>query len=252
MQVAARRLSDSSPRLGHIPARDRLIVALDVPTVEEAQDVVNQLGEAVSFYKIGMQLQFAGGLDFTKRLIEQGKKVFLDSKLLDIDQTITSAVRNIAAMGVTFLTVHGNGKTIKAAMEGRGNASLQILSVTVLTNLDAFDIQDFGFDCNVEELVLKRAQKAIEAGADGVIASGAEAASIRSIAGEKLKIVTPGIRWDGAEMDDQKRTATPFHAVASGADYIVVGRPILRASDRRDAVEKMVAEIANGLSASNR
>lgn len=249
MTAVARMVDTTVPDSRAIPARDRLIVALDVPTVEEAQKAVDEIGDAVDFYKIGMQLQFAGGLSLARELVQNGKKVFLDSKLLDIDQTVTSAVHSIAGMGVTFLTVHGNGKTIRAAMAGRGDSDLRILSVTVLTNLDAYDIQDFGFDCNVEELVLSRAKKALEAGADGVIASGAEAKAIRKIAGHKLTIVTPGIRPDGADVDDQKRIVTPSEAISEGADYLVVGRPIMRSPNRREAAQEIVSQIDAALEA---
>lgn len=232
-----------------IPTEERLIVALDVPTVEEAKTVVERLGASVLFYKIGLQLQFAGGLSMADGLIAKGKKVFLDSKILDIDQTVTGAVANVANMGVSFLTVHGNGSTIRAALEGRKNHDLKILSVTVLTSLDAFDMQDLGLSCTVPELVMHRARKALEAGCDGVIASGQEARAIRQMAGDKLLIVTPGIRSDGISKDDQKRTATPKEAVAAGADYLVVGRQILKAQNPGAEAERILHEIEAGLGA---
>ena len=212
-----------------IPLAERLIVALDVPTIDEARAVVQTLGDTVQFYKIGLQLQMAGGLLLAKKFTAAGKKVFLDSKIFDIDETVTGAVERVANMGVNSLTVHGNGPTIRAAMKGRGDSNLKILSVTVLTSLDAHDIRDLGYPCSVEELVMRRAQSALDAGCDGVIASGKEARQIRDIAGEHLLIVTPGIRSEGVSADDQKRPATPAGAVSAGADYIVVGRQILKA-----------------------
>jgi orotidine-5'-phosphate decarboxylase len=232
--------------------RERLIVALDVPTVEEAEDIVDELGDSVAFYKIGMQLQFAGGLALADRLIhERKKKVFLDSKLLDISNTITSAVRSIAKLGVSFLTVHGNAKVIRAAIEGRGTSDLKILSVTYLTNLDHFDLMDLGVvDATadtVKQYVLRRARSAVAAGADGVIASGLEAADIRAMAGESLKIITPGIRENGAPLDDQRRIMSAYNAIRSGADYLVVGRPITRSPDKKAAADRMVQEISSAL-----
>lgn len=238
-----------------VPDRERLIVALDVPSVSEARAIVEELGDTVTFYKIGMQLQFAGGLALADELIHQrGKKVFLDSKLLDIGNTITSAVQSIAKMGVSFLTVHGTGKIIKAAIEGRGSSDLKILSVTYLTSLDHFDLQDLGIadadsgQDSVRRYVLRRAKSALDAGADGVIASGIEAAEIRAMAGERLKIITPGIREDGAPIDDQKRVMSAFDAIKNGADYLVVGRPITRSPNKKAAAEKMIHDISDALS----
>ncbi len=237
-----------------IPISERLIVALDVPTTERAIEIVEELGTEVSFYKIGMQLQFAGGIQLADTLIKKhGKKVFLDSKLLDIGQTIESAVRNIADMGVSFLTVHGNGKVIRAAISGRGDSELKILSVTFLTNLDANDLADMGYynavddPRSVEKFVISRAQRAIEAGADGVISSGEEASEIREMAGPNLKIVTPGIRRNGDEIHDQSRITTPFDAITSGADYLVVGRSITTAKDMLAAAEDFNAQIAQAV-----
>jgi orotidine-5'-phosphate decarboxylase len=231
-----------------IPLEERLIVALDVPTVEQAYVIVQKIGSAASFYKIGLQLQFAGGIELAKRLISERKKVFLDSKILDIDQTVTNAVANIAKLGVSFLTVHGNGPTIRAAIEGRGNRDLKILSVTALTTLDAHDMADLGLSCSVEELVMMRAQKALSAGCDGVIASGQEARKIRAMAGNRLLILTPGVRSDGIPKDDQKRVATPREAIAAGADYLVVGREILRSADPAAAAQAILRQIESALS----
>jgi orotidine-5'-phosphate decarboxylase len=243
MSLALDYVESSAAKLMSLDPQDRLIVALDVPTVEEAREVVAQLDSAVTFYKIGMQLQFAGGIQLAQELIGQEKKIFLDSKLLDIDQTITSAVANIAKMGVTFLTVHGPARVVQAAVKGRANSHLKILSVTVLTSLDATDLADLGFECSVEELVLKRSRAALDAGADGVIASGQEANAIRKIAGNKLTIVTPGIRPDGSDVGDQKRAVTPAAAIRAGADYLVMGRPIVQAPNRRQAAEGVLEEI---------
>jgi orotidine-5'-phosphate decarboxylase len=232
---------------GEVPLNERLIVALDVPTVEEAREVVRELGTRVSFYKVGMQLQFAGGLQFTSELIQEGKKVFLDSKLLDIEQTITNAVQNVAKMGVTFLTVHGERKAIEAAVRGRGSSNLKVLAVTFLTNLDERDLRDLHFPGSIEQFVLFRARLAVNAGADGVIASGQETSEIRKMAGNKLTIVVPGIRPAWSTADDQRRPVTPYEAITSGADYLVVGRPILNASSKIKAAGQIFSEIEKGL-----
>ncbi|SRR6266566_979240 len=238
------------PHLTHrseIPPEDRLIVALDVPTVAEAREVVHDLGDRISFYKIGAQLQLAGGVQLASDLISEGKKIFLDSKLWDIEQTITSTVQTAAKMRVTFLTVHGERKVIEAAVRGRGSSNLKILAVTFLTNLDEHDLKDLHFSGSVEEFVKFRTQLAITAGADGVIASGQEAARIREIAKNKLTIVTPGIRPKGSPTNDQRRAVTPLEAIKSGADYLVVGRPILTASSKIGAADSIIKEIEKGL-----
>ncbi len=226
------------------PLDERLIVALDLPTVDEASALVSTLGDGVAFYKIGLMLQYIGGLDLARALVAQGKKVFLDSKIMDIDQTVTGAVARVAEMGVSFLTVHGSGSVIRAAIEGRGASALKILTVTVLTSFDAQDMRDLGYECSVEDLVLLRAGKTLEAGGDGVIASAHEAARIRETAGERLLIVTPGIRSAGTSRDDQKRTATPAGAIAAGADYLVVGRQISRADDPKAEAARILDEMA--------
>lgn len=225
------------------PIEERLIVALDVPSVGEARAVVDEIGDAVCFYKIGMQLQFANGLQLAEQMVAEGKKVFLDAKLFDIDATIEKAVASVAKMGASFLTVHGNEPTIRAAVRGRGDADLKILSVTVLTSLDHHDIQALGFPCDVRELTLHRATKAAEAGADGVIASGLEVAEIKQLADQDLLIVTPGIRSAGVSSDDQKRVVTPEMAIMAGADYLVMGRQIVAATDRRGAALAAMAEM---------
>jgi orotidine-5'-phosphate decarboxylase len=231
-----------------IKLEDRLIVALDVPTVENAKRLVATLGSAVGFYKIGLQLQFAGGVELARELVQQGKKVFLDAKLHDIDQTVQNAVENIVKLGVTFLTVHGNTPTVKAAIAGRGSdKALKIFAVTALTSLDARDLADMGVGWSVEEYVLRRADQVLAAGADGVIASGHEAGKIRARAGEQLLIITPGIRSEGVAVDDQKRVTTPAQAIAAGSDYLVMGREILRAPNPAQKAEEVLRQIETAL-----
>ncbi len=218
--------------MSSITTKDRLIVALDMPTVEEAQRLVVKLGHEVTFYKIGLELIFAGGLELARALKAEGKRVFLDMKLLDIGNTVERAVANATELGVDFLTVHGHdAKTLRAAVAGRGKSHLKLLAVTVLTNLTSDDLRQQGSLLAPSDLVLRRAQLARESGVDGVIASGQEAARIRGAAGPGFLIVTPGIRLTGSATDDQERIATPDHAIAAGADYIVVGRPITQADD---------------------
>ncbi len=225
-------------------AREKLIVALDVPTVAAAEEMVARLGTEVGFYKVGMQLQFAGGLAFAERLAASGKRVFLDVKLLDIDNTVARAVENIRRMGMTFVTLHAYPKTMRAAVAARGDAALKLLGVTVLTSLDEADLAAAGYAGGVTDLVLSRAEDAAAAGMDGVVASPAEAAAIRARVGRRLVIVTPGIRPAGSDRGDQKRVATPAEAIRAGADFLVVGRPILEAADPGAAAAACVAEIA--------
>ena len=226
-----------------IPLQDRLIVALDLPAVDEARALAAKLGGAVGFYKIGLQLIYAGGIALARELAGQGKKIFLDAKLLDIDQTVTSATESIARLGLDFLTVHALAPTLRAAAKGRGTSKLKLLGVTVLTSQGPEDMAELGTRFSVEEMVLRRAQATIGAGCDGVIASGLEARAIRAMAGEKLLIVTPGIRSAGSSHDDQKRAATPRDAIAAGSDYLVVGREILRAENPGLAAENILREI---------
>lgn len=233
-----------------IAERDRLIVALDFGTVTEAQDLVTALGDTVNFYKIGLTLQYSGGLDYAKVLIDQGKKVFLDSKIYDIDVQVRGAVTSIDRMGVDFLTVHGSKAILNDAVQGRlAGSKLKIFVVTVLTSLDEQDLRDLGYLCSVEELVTYRTKIAREAGCDGVIASGLEAAAIKAQYGDTLLIATPAIRSPGAHHDDQKRVATPYDAVVNGADYLVVGRPIRSDHDPRAAAETIRREIGRALDA---
>jgi orotidine-5'-phosphate decarboxylase len=224
-------------------ARDRLIVALDLSSVEQAQAMVARLGDAVSFYKIGYQLAFAGGLEYAPRLVDAGKRVFLDLKLHDIGNTVAQGVKSVAKSGATFLTVHAYPQTMHAAIDARAG-NLRILAVTVLTSYADADLAAAGYDFAVGELVAERAAQARDIGVDGLVCSGEEASSVRAIVGTKLALVTPGIRPAGAEAGDQKRIMTPAAAIAAGADYLVVGRPIVAASDPKAAADAIVAEIA--------
>ena len=224
-------------------ARDRLILALDVPSISDAERLVAALGDAVSFYKIGMQLAFAGGLELVGRLAAQGKRVFLDMKLLDIDNTIEGGVRSIAAIGATFTTIHAYPQAMRAAVAARGGERLGLLGVTVLTSMDDGDLAEAGYARKAAELVADRARAARAAGMDGLVCSPQEAAQVRSIVGPDLLIVTPGVRPAGAASADQKRIMSPGEAIAAGADYLVVGRPVSQAGDPRGAAEAIVAEI---------
>jgi orotidine-5'-phosphate decarboxylase len=225
-------------------ARERLIVALDLPSVKAAEDLVARLGDAVSFYKIGYQLAFAGGLPFAAGLIAAGKQVFLDLKLHDIGNTVQKGVESVAQMGATFLTVHGFPQTMKAAVEGKRGSNLRILAVTVLTSYDDADLAAAGYGKGVAELAALRAQQAREIGVDGLVCSAEEATNLRKFAGPDMVLVTPGIRPLGSAVGDQKRVMGPARAIRSGADYLVVGRPITEAADPRQAAEAIVAEIA--------
>lgn len=225
-------------------ARDRLIVALDMPSIDEATRLVAKLGDSVTFYKVGLELVFAGGLELAQSLKHSGKHVFLDMKLLDIAHTVERAVANASELGLDFLTVHGHDlKTLKAAVAGRGSSKLKLLAVTVLTNLGQDDLHLHGTSMSPADLVLRRAKMAREAGFDGVIASGQEAAKIREAVGPGFLIVTPGIRLMGSSMDDQERVTTPESAIGAGADYIVVGRPITQSGDPKVAAESFVHHI---------
>jgi len=230
--------------MSHISAKDRLIVALDMPTLEEAERLVATLGQSVAFYKVGLELLFAGGLELARALKADGKRVFLDMKLLDIGNTMEQAMANATEFGVDFLTVHGHDlKTMRAAVTGRGKSRLKLLAVTVLTNLTAEDLKQQGSSLPPSELVLMRARLAHESGFDGVVASGQEAARIRAATEPGFLIVTPGIRLTGSTSDDQERITIPDHAIAAGADYIVVGRPITQADDPRAVAETFIHHI---------
>jgi orotidine-5'-phosphate decarboxylase len=227
-----------------IPVHDRLIVALDVADAAAARALVTQLGDAVSFYKIGLELFMAGGyFELLQWLTAQGKKVFVDLKFFDVPETVRSAVRALAGSGATFATVHGNQAIMEAAVRDKG--SLKILAVTVLTSLDRGDLDDLGFACDVEKLVLSRARRAFEAGCDGVVSSGLEAPKLREFIDHRLLVVCPGIRpVENKPVDDQKRTVDVAQAFANGADYIVVGRPIRDAGDPRAAAAAIQSTIA--------
>jgi orotidine-5'-phosphate decarboxylase len=227
-----------------ISPADRLIVALDVPQADAAKTVVRQLGSSVNFYKIGLELFMAGGyFELLEWLQKEGKKVFVDLKFFDVPETVRSAVRALAGSGATFATVHGNQAIMEAAAQDKGD--LKILAVTVLTSLDRGDLDDLGFACDVEHLVLSRARRALETGVDGIVSSGLEAPMIRRELGQRLLVVTPGIRpVENRPVDDQKRTVDVAQAFANGADYIVVGRPIRTAADPRAAAEAVQRTIA--------
>jgi orotidine-5'-phosphate decarboxylase len=226
-----------------IAPRDRLIVPLDLPDVASAEAMVARLGDSVSFYKIGYQLAYAGGLPMIGSLVRAGKKVFADLKLHDIGNTVARGVESVAKSGATFLTVHAYPQTMKAAVEGRAGSNLKILAVTVLTSYDDDDLHAAGYRLGVPDLVEARARQAQALGVDGLVCSPEEAASLRRIVGHQMNLVTPGIRPAGSATDDQKRIMTPSRAIAAGADYLVVGRPITGAADPKAAAEAIVAEI---------
>lgn len=221
----------------------RLIVGLDVPTVREAEAVVADLDGVVSFYKIGYQLAFAGGLDFARELASGGTSVFLDMKLLDIDNTVAKGVENIAKMGVSMLTLHAYPKAMRAAVQAARGSGLCLLGVTVLTSMDEQDLTDAGYEYDPHTLVLRRAEQTLTAGMGGIVCSADEAAAVRRIVGPRLAVVTPGIRPAGADHGDQKRVVTPAAAIRSGASHLVVARPIVQASDRRAAALAILAEM---------
>ncbi|HYC17964.1 MAG TPA: orotidine-5'-phosphate decarboxylase [Pseudolabrys sp.] len=226
-----------------LDARERLIVALDVPSVKAAEAMVARLGESVQFYKIGYQLAFAGGLPLVPGLVAAGKQVFLDLKLHDIANTVAKGVESVAQLGATFLTVHAYPQTMKAAVEGKRGSKLRILAVTVLTSYDDADLVAAGYELKVKELAAARAAQARDAGVDGLVCSAEEAAALRGIAGPGMVLVTPGIRPAGSASGDQKRIMTPARAISAGADYLVVGRPVIEAGDPKAAADAIVAEI---------
>ncbi len=232
----------------NIPPAERLIVALDLPDVTAAEKLVERLGGAASFYKVGYELALAkDGLAFADRLARAGKKVFLDLKLHDIGNTVSRAVERAAERGMTFLTVHAFPQTMRAAAAGRGKSKLKILAVTVLTSWDDKDLAEAGYTMSVSDLVLKKAGQAKEIGIDGIVASAAEAAMIRRRVGGETLIVTPGIRPAGFDSGDQKRTVTPKDAIQAGADYLVVGRPVTAAPDPAAAAKSIGGEISAAL-----
>src|SRR4030081_272292 len=230
-----------------IAPRDRLIVALDLPDVAAAEAMIARLGDSVTFYKIGYQLAYAGGLPPGRRFADSGKKVFVDLKLHDIGNTVARGVENVAKLGATFLTVHAYPQTMKAAVEGRAGSGLKILAVTVLTSYDDGDLHAAGYRLGVSDLVEARAQQAQVLGVDGLVCAPDEAAALRKIIGHQMNLVTPGIRPAGAATGDQKRIMTPGRAISAGADYLVVGRPVTEAADPRAAADAIQAEITPAL-----
>ena len=232
--------------MASVNARDRMILALDVPSGEEAERLMDRVGDAVRFVKIGLELYTAAGPAIVEQALTHGKRVFLDLKFLDIEETVRRATARVAAMGVDFLTIHANRKALAAAVDGRGarrEDGLKLLAVTVLTNFDANDLRDMGIQWTVADLVVARAKLAHEVGCDGVIASGEEPTAIRQRVGGGFLIVTPGIRPAGTGADDHARVTTPAQAITAGADYLVVGRPIRDADDPQAAAEEIVIEM---------
>jgi orotidine-5'-phosphate decarboxylase len=233
----------------NIDARERLIFALDLPSHKEALEMVEKLDDSVVFYKLGLELFMAGDyFNLIDTLINKGKKIFVDLKFFDIPKTVGSAVRQLRDKGASFATVHGNDNILQAAVEEKGD-TLKILAVTALTSLNRGDLDDLGFDCDVDKLVLSRAKRALQLGCDGVISSGREAKPLRESLGNKLLVITPGIRpVDNDEKgfpDDQKRSVTVENAFLNGADYIVVGRPIKNAADPHQAAQDIQNTISN-------
>jgi orotidine-5'-phosphate decarboxylase len=225
---------------------DRLIVALDVPSIGEARTLVSKLGGVVSFFKVGLWLQFAAGFDgLIDELIRREKRVFLDAKMFDIGETVKRGVARAAERGVSFVTVHGDGEIMRAAVEGRGNSQLKILAITVLTSVDQDGLRELGYLCSVDELIRLRVQRAIECGCDGIIAAPHDNPNeLRRLAGaQSLLIVTPGVRLAGTSADDHKRPGTPAQAIAAGADYLVVGRPIVKSDDPALAAARIIEDM---------
>ena len=230
-----------------IAPRDRLILPLDFPDVASAEAMVDRLGDSVTFYKIGYQLSYAGGLPLVQKLTAAGKKVFIDLKLHDIGNTVARGVESLSSLGATFLTVHAYPQTMQAAVEARGNSGPKILAVTVLTSYNEADVEEAGYRLTIADLVATRARQAKALGVDGIVCSPEEVAALRAIVGEAMSLVTPGIRPAGSASGDQKRIMTPARAIAAGADYLVVGRPIVEAADPKAAADLIQAEIAQAL-----
>jgi orotidine-5'-phosphate decarboxylase len=236
----------------HVSARERVIVALDLPSVAEAERLVTRIGDDISFYKVGYQLAYAGGLPFARALIESGKQVFLDLKLHDIGNTVGKGVESIARLGAAFLTVHAFPQTMRAALEARHGSSLKILAVTILTSWDDKDVAEAGFIGTAREQVQRKAAQARDLGIDGIVCSAEESALLRPLIGPGCLLVTPGIRPAGAEAGDQKRIMTPAAAIGAGSDYLVVGRPITAAPDPKAAASAIVSEVARTLEQGSR
>jgi orotidine-5'-phosphate decarboxylase len=225
-------------------ARSRLILALDVPTTNEARAMVGRLGDAVEYYKIGHQLAFCGGLDLARELKQQGKKVFLDLKLLDIDNTVAKGVESVARLGFDMLTIHAYPKAMQAAVAAAAGSSLCLLGVTVLTSMDDADLGEAGYALDAASLVRRRAEQAREAGMGGIVCSPQEASEMRGILGREMAVVTPGIRPAGSAQGDQKRIMTPKSAIDAGATHLVIGRPILEAADPAAAARAILGEMS--------
>jgi len=226
--------------------RNPIIVAVDVDSAGEARELVSKLGDHIGFYKVGMELYAAAGMDFVRELLGQGKQVFLDQKYYDIGETVKRAVRVAARSGVDLLTVHGSSQVMRAAREGRGDAKTKLLAVTVLTSFNQQDLADMGYDRGIADLVALRVRKAMEAGMDGLVCSPLDVAAVRAQAGTSAILVTPGVRSGGAAKGDQKRVATPAEAIANGADYVVMGRQITRAADPAAEAARVLEEISVG------
>jgi orotidine-5'-phosphate decarboxylase len=232
-----------------VKSHDPIIIALDFNSVADARMLVQQLGEEASFYKIGLELFTSAGPYFVRELVDAGKRVFLDLKFYDIGETVKRATDQVSRLGASFLTIHGSPQIMRAAHAGRESSKLKLLAVTVLTSLDDDDLMEAGYVCGVRDLASLVVRKALETGIDGVVASAREAVSIRTQAGRNLILVTPGVRSPGAATGDQKRTATPAEALEAGADYLVIGRQVTRASDPAAAVGQIREEITNALTA---
>ncbi len=223
--------------------KNPLIVALDFESAERARELVDRLGDAIPTYKVGLELYAAAGMGFVKELIGRGKDVFLDLKLYDIDETVKRTVARIAASGVRFTTVHARKPVMRAAVEGRGTSNLQLLGVTVLTSFDQNDLTEMGYSLSVADLVALRARQAVETGVGGIVCSPLEVAAVRKITGPGTVLVVPGVRSAGAAQGDQKRVATPAETMASGADYLVIGRQVTRADDPAAEARRIMEEI---------
>ncbi|MDC9701182.1 MAG: orotidine-5'-phosphate decarboxylase [Alphaproteobacteria bacterium] len=228
--------------------KDRLILALDLPSVNDARYLVDKIGETVSIYKIGYRLGYAaGGLELAQQLVEQGKQIFLDFKLHDIPQTVSQGIKSLSRTGASFLTVHAYPQTMRAAIKGRGAGDLTLLAVTALTSYDDTDAAEAGYALNIHDLTARRARQACESGMDGLIIAATEAKDIRAIIAPHIELITPGIRPFGALANDQKQTMTPGEALKAGADRLVIGRPILSANDPKEAAKQIMDEINEAL-----
>ena len=222
-----------------------IIIALDVDSTAEALSLIEKIGPAAEFYKVGMEMYATAGMDFVREVTNLGKNVFLDLKLYDIGETVKRATKQICAIASpTFLTVHGSKTVMKAAVEGRANSTTKLLAVTVLTSFDQEDLADLGYPAPISDLVELRVKKAAESGIDGIVCSPLDVARVRAVGGPGLKLITPGVRSAGSSKGDQKRVATPLEAIQNGADYLVIGRQVTRAEDPRAACDQILAEIA--------